>query len=57
MDDNDMQCVKLHCHVEGLQLITDHFFRPLKQHVGGHQFRLGLGPCRWSTWTDQPCTL
>jgi len=33
-----MQCVRLHCHVEGSQLIIDHFFRPLKQHLGGHQF-------------------
>jgi len=33
-----MQCVKLHCHVEGSQFITDHSFRPLKQHLGGHQF-------------------
>jgi hypothetical protein len=38
IDDTDMQCVKLHFHVEGSQLITDHFFRPLKQHLGGHQF-------------------
>ena len=36
--DTDTQCVKLHRHVEGSQLITDHFFRPLKQHMGGHQF-------------------
>jgi hypothetical protein len=32
IDDTDIQYVKLHCHVEGSQLITDRFFRPLKQH-------------------------
>ena len=38
MDDTDRHCVRLHCHVEGSQLITGHFFRPLKQDLGGHQF-------------------
>jgi len=38
MDDTDMQCVKLHCHAEGSQLITDHVFRPLKWQLRGHQF-------------------
>ena len=38
MDDTDRHCVRLHCHVEGSQLITGHFCRPLKQDLGGHQF-------------------